>query len=393
MIFSSLFKSTNVNNDIEILVLGRRGVGKTSLLATMLYKINEIADANLVPLDERTKSDIDSAINGMKAMFSSENDIGVETGIGGDAAFVDYNFKLSFVGKSLNKENGNSFKIIFHDHPGGVLLGNDDYSFRKLREDFLRSRVILVLYDAPVLMSIDKTEQASQIIKDNIISLFNGLQEDSKSKLTVLVPTKSEYYIRRNLIEDVNSSLKREFKELYNKLMTLNAEKKDELFKLYIAPVQTVGGLEFSRIESTESEDVHIYYRRTAPGSEFCPQQTDLLLMFCLKYVMKSLFYESVNSLTEREKNIFIKNLKTEFKVRDDKLLKTKLDEWEEDPTLEQFAMLFKYFIGEYSDKETVVNRVCRTNAIYQCRRLFDSALSIDKDYGRNFKNSFVEVI
>lgn len=393
-----------VRANIDVLVLGNRAVGKTSLLATMLYKMDEQLRPNGItfePADGETDKKLKEATSQMKQMFIGEGGAKVGLGIDGTAGFEDYNFQLRFADDSNEKKKElSSFKLIFHDHEGSVLAEGEKggWQYPQLRERFVRSRVIYVLVEAPYLMEFSKRDEIAEIsAKKEILKLFQELGEDCGEKLITVVPTKCEYYLRNNHTAELIDKLQREFKDLIDCVSQINKAGAGKRIRLYVTPVQTVGGLEFSKMEYQEGVGAVPKFRRTMPNSRFDPKQTDLLLLFCMEYLLDCFFGEVAKSISVSNMKTTVEKMR---KQDDEKKLSDSYTVWEgltqNSTDKEKQKTLFRdmlyFFFTEYKDRESVIKSICENETVQKCQKIYSSKRKIDDEFSKQFKQYFTEI-
>lgn len=393
-------KNKPVETDIEVLVLGNRGAGKTSLLATTLNETDrlELNGIDFKPADENTKALLKKSIDGIENMFKSKGRIEVGEGIEGTDGFQDFSFQLKFTDKSWNEAS--RFNIIFHDYAGGILAGGDkDKRYKKLKEYFLRAQIVYILVDTPYLMEAKRKTIGEYSAKDEILALFDDREENAVSvdKMVVIVPTKCEYYLQRDRFSDIEERIQKEFKELFQ----LNKAGEREKYKLCITPVQTVGGLEFCKMEDRDGRQAATY-RRTKPGSQFKPENTDLLLVFCLEYLLGNFFEQMVTQIKPSKRNKIIKSIE---KSDDRRELALYIDEYNETVAKNKksgnknskeqadiFRRMMRSFFSVYGERETIINRICGQYAeIRDCYIIDMQQKELRDKYGKRFKQYFTE--
>ena len=405
MFLKKIFDSDRiVRADIDVLILGNRAVGKTSLLATMLYKMNEKLRPNGITFesaDEETDRKLKESISKIEQMFLVEDSVGVGVGIDGTDRFEDYNFQLKFIDDSNEvKKELSSFKLIFHDHEGSVLAEGEKggWQYQQLHEKFMQSQIIYVLVEAPYLMELSKRDEIAEIsAKKEILKLFQELGENCGEKLIVVVPTKCEYYLRNNRITELLDKLQREFKDLIDYISQINKSGNRKRIRLYVTPIQTVGGLEFARMKYIDGVGSVPDFRRTMPNSRFNPKQTDLLLLFCMEYLLDCFFDEAANGVS-------IKNMKTTVekmrKQDDEKKLSDCYTIWDEliqkgsdqEKQKKLFRDMLYSFFQEYNDRESVIKGISENETVQKCQKLYSSKRKIEDGFSKQFEQYFTEI-
>ncbi len=398
----------NTMTDIDILVLGNRGAGKTSLLATMLYNMNDLLESNGIlfqPADEETDARLKGSIAEIENMFTSKGIVEVGEGIPGTDGFLDYNFNLAFSNELWSKKS--DFSVHFHDYAGSILAnGDQSEQYQILKEYFLKSQIIYILVDTPYLMEATRKTIIEYSAKDEILALFQKLDANGSDKLIVFVPTKCEYYLRSARTQDIADRIQMEFQGILSYIGQINKAEGREKYQLYITPVQTVGGLEFCRIEEREGTQVATF-RRTKPNSQFKPVNTDLLLLFCLNYLFDYLFKQLtlqtepkkmkdvMNNLIKRDEKKVLGSFAEKYqKLLSAKKTKDKKEELEKE-LLENFMHALWAFLSEYSKRGTIIKEICNEQVSFTFNDLytiFSCKKNIQENYEKTFQRQFTQI-
>lgn len=431
--------------DIHVLVLGNRGVGKTSLLATILYKNEMLRSIGIdFTADEDTGQLLDESIKGIENMFNMEDNIKVGGGIEGTTGFQDFRFRLKFTDKSWNEKT--EFHIIFHDYAGGILADGEKekQQYAMLKSYFLASRIVFILIDTPYLMEATGETAGEHNAKDQILTLFqevgamrtdqlltlsqeviemsdgeidqtlkihklfHEICEMGDGKMVAIVPTKCEYYLRNDQIVEVEDKIRREFNKLLSCIKQLNQaesegknkSKNDEKYKLYITPVQTVGGLEFCTMDNEKGELV-ANFRRTRPGSHFEPKNTDLLLLLCLRYVFENLLEYLPTKIEPKRRNKIIKSIEEydggkelEDCIAEYHKLETKNKKNKNDKELaECFRKMLQEFFSKYSNRKTIIDEICgQYDEIKDWHIINSNIKKLESDFESSFRQYFTQL-
>lgn len=399
MFWKKEFKNTET--DIDILVLGNRGSGKTSLLAATLYNMNELLQSNGIifeAADEETSSRLNNSISEIENMFTSKGAVEVGEGIAGTDGFIDYNFRLTFSDESWDMASG--FNIKFHDYAGSILANGDkDKQYEILKEWFLKSQIIYILIDMPYFMEATRKTIVEYSAMDEISALFQRAGADSADKMIAIVPTKCEYYLRNSRALDITNCIRTEFKEIMSYIGKLNKTEGREKYKLYITPVQTVGGLEFSKMENREGKQVALF-RRTKPNSQFKPVNTDLLLLFCMDYLFDCFFKQ----MTAQVKPKTRKNIMEYLSEQDDEnVLSSYSEEYRNyiavkntknnDEAGKIFEDALYVFFSEYGKREIKMKTACKQYGdIRKCYIIHNSKKKLEDNFGKRFRQQFTQL-
>lgn len=265
---------------LRITMLGPRGVGKTSLLASMYNEfdaaVKNIGGLTLVPNTETSKilSERLAELKRQTEIFSSAyNNIGV--GISGTAVSREFLFELGLIAKPME------IKLIFRDFPGGFVISQPQTVM-----DFIHEADVIVLaIDTPALMEQKghwhETVNSPRQITDLIKRALQGLRE---TKLILLAPVKCETYLQSS--KQANDMLAM-VKDKYNPLLSfLKADGLPNQVAAAITPVQTLGTVRFDRIEKTD-EGLKFYFRKISSQSTYAPMYVEEVLRYTLGFSIK----------------------------------------------------------------------------------------------------------
>lgn len=383
----------------HILVLGNRGSGKTSLLATMLYNMDETYNPaggiSLKSNDEKTKNRLAKSVSDMEKMFTSKGELEVGDGIMGTNEFADYNFQLSFTDEETGETLSN-FDIVFHDYAGGVLSKEKSgRQHEKLQELFLKSKVIYILVDTPYLMEVKSKMLEEYSAKKEILELFQMLQDDPTERLLAFVPTKCEFYLRNGRIDEVKKRIQSEFKEIISYIDELN--KKKPRYRVYFTPVQTTGGIEFCRMDK-QDDVVKEIFRRTKPNSRFEPVNTDLLLLLCMDYLFGDFFGYAIQEIPKRSRKRIIKKLgkmdKMEGTDYTQQVKKKKNGKIGSNVTDKELGdALYHFFAENDGNRQSRIEQITKLQNAEKCYKVFEGRRKIrDGQAGEQFEKYFTEI-
>lgn len=265
---------------LKITMLGASGVGKTSLL-TSIYdqfdKIIGVTNLQLIP-DNQSRIILDTRLQELKSLV---DEISLRAGEGnvGDQQPRKFVFNLCQTGKKAS-----SLKLEFQDFPGGYieLPQHRDSVKTYLKE----SGVVLIAIDTPALMEREGRWHEDVNKPETVRKLFTEVYQNLNSpRLVIFVPVKCEKYVKND--RDASELLRR-IREKYSAL--LNFFRADALLDktaVVVTPVQTVGSLEFSRVEKKNNE-YYFYYRKCdSIDDPYQPRDTEQPLRYLLRFLLK----------------------------------------------------------------------------------------------------------
>lgn len=278
-------KKEQVVPEYNVLMLGHRGVGKTSVLAAMQYDFGKVVKKaglsfRCMPGTVKEMRDKFYELENAKDNLEKSNPNHKRPATRHEAL---YSFELS--------ANKSSLALKFTDIPGGMLVDSID----KLREMMTRMNAVLILFDTPELMDgrMGRLNRPSDIPK-----LLERLEfsELSHPKTIVFVPTRCEFWIRQNRLKEVIERLKIEYETALNYLAGIQ-----ELTAVFI-PVETIGNIEFS------------YFAKDGiprfvgvPNRAFHPWNCDAILGYLLRqaFEISRQMYERNSKILDQEMNSY----------------------------------------------------------------------------------------
>lgn len=265
-------------NTLNVTMLGPRGVGKTTLLASMYNEFdNTVVNIGLTLTPSEETSNI---LQQRLAELKQQTEVFSATGgIDGTNTPKDFIFGLGMTGKPPE------LTLKFKDFPGGFIKDHP----KDVKAFLDEADVILLAIDTPALMEAKgiwhEKINSPQMITDLFKHIVQNLDNKTKTKLLIMVPVKCETYIQTDA--EAKKMLMR-LKEGYAPL--LNLLKTDHLLNqiaVVAAPVQTLGSVRFTRIEETEPGEPRFFFRKTSPHALYSPQDVDQILRYTLGFSIK----------------------------------------------------------------------------------------------------------
>lgn len=277
--------------ELQITMLGPSGTGKTTLLTAMYAQFEkDVGAANLeLTPDDDTSARLQDRLTELKhpfdafSLFEAHGNTGVEATneFAGFGSLPSFNFGLG------GKHENPSLQLVFRDYPGRYHNTNAD----KEQKDFVtnvlsKSVAVLISIDAPALMEENGKYHDLLNRPQQIKDLFKRAYKNLDSpRLIIFAPVKCEKYLQD---EKTARELARRVTEGYEGLLEyLNSEKLRYWIASVIAPVQTVGGLIFSRIELDENGTPEFYFRKIRHDAEYRPKDSEQPLRYLLSFLLK----------------------------------------------------------------------------------------------------------
>lgn len=319
------------NTELNIVMVGPRGVGKTSLLAAMHEEFNKTFErANLqtwtsdTPTMQRieeckkTLKNIDCRLKKFVTPTDPEENPFLSKG------FI---FELGSAGKKF-------LKLHFTDPSGEYFYAHaepqqKEYIYKKLNT----CDAIIIPIDSTALMETKLRRATDQKIGDwheekNMPSRITNLLRDAfangqikSPRLVILAPVKSESYVKYERDAD---SLLEHVKIGYSKL--LDFLKSDELIdkvSVVVSPVQTIGNIVFAHHkQDTETGQTKFEYHKSPIDADYAPKDGDQPLRYILLFLINLYLTEKKKALEEEKEKL--ESLKNELSAKSEKYEQTK---------------------------------------------------------------------
>lgn len=284
------------SNAFNITLLGGRGVGKTSLLATIYGEF-----------EKRLSSDcgLQITLNGknilhdkLTELHSALDDEIVHGIMSGDMDKKSYEFEL---GLSLRPPE---LKLIFNDYPGGWLKDDHNDEVR----NFLRSSSVIlwVIDTAALLVKGDKDQsysvQINQVvhIKSVFTTALTDDIPDQAKKLVLFVPIKCESWMQTaDSAMEVCRCIEREYNSVIRAIKS--ADPQAERFAVAITPVFTLGGVLFDRLEIEANNQPRFVFKRRSGQHSYAPQYGEQILAYSFNFILNNLHGSGLKDDLQRE--------------------------------------------------------------------------------------------
>lgn len=275
--------------DINVLMVGGRRAGKSSILAAMdkccSHQLAGVEELSVVRDDECNVS-LALKLTELKRYFSpayvKRNTFVAD--LNPSSVCNKYGFDVTV------KNRGLPYKLSFRDVPGEWYASSEHEA--DIQAAIADSQVFIIAVDTPHLM--EENDKALGYGKyhaefnrvGEITRLFKtAFQNSSQPRMVLFVPLKCEKYFLRNEISqrwnmhNVVETLKKGYEELISFLTQSDVQ---ENCTVAIAPILTLGGAEFDRFD--ENSYVGIY--RYTADPKYAPQYCEQPVLMALLYVI-----------------------------------------------------------------------------------------------------------
>ena len=305
-------------NELNIIMVAPRQIGKTSLLAAMheeFHKTFERANLQTWTEDTRTLQAITDCKQVLKTI-----DPKFQKSVYRNDRLVDPWDDEGFIFELGN--GGRKFMAIRFTDPSGEYFNLNATQIQKdyVKEQLLKCDAVIIPIDATALMEkktgrVNYSEVGTWHEEKNDPERIITLLKDAYAGLTVprlviLAPVKCETYMRtsqdaENLLQHIQIG--------YQKL--LNFLKSDALFgkvAVVVTPVQTVGNVVFAYHKTDDQGFTKFYYNKTEIKAPYAPKDGDQPLRYVLRFLLnlsneakKRQLEQAQKELSELEKSLF----------------------------------------------------------------------------------------
>ncbi|MEY3807491.1 MAG: hypothetical protein RI893_467 [Pseudomonadota bacterium] len=265
------------NIELHITMLGARGAGKTSLLASVYGQFEKHVKDLYLQLTPDFKTS--SVLRDKLGELESALDDLIVSGPTGGGVMQTFNFGIGIPFKTVN------FKLIFRDYPGGWVKDKPTEVISYIK----KSDVIFWAIDTAAL--VENRGRFCEAINsiDTITDFFKRALKElpcDQKKLILLVPIKCEKYMRNTddikklclLIED-------KWSEFLNLIKTNDPS--EERFALAITPVQTLGNVQYAYTDDSDADNPKFVFTRTSKNHPYQPKHVEQVLFYSLAFLVR----------------------------------------------------------------------------------------------------------
>lgn len=259
-------------NKIEIILLGNRGVGKTTLLSVLSHVLQD-NQARFSPLFFRPKGEEFKQLDELWDQLIeklNENYFFTDQ-YAGTPEIIEHDFEYC-------DDKGHSLPCCFVDTPGGLSKAGGDNT--NLPDRVAKAKALICVVDAVDLMEYKENELAKSKCAVAGIQQLLTAAKGEKPLHCLFVLTKCEKYMHSRLKSKNADALARRFTECFSSILTL-----PNLTSYYL-PVETFGCFEFAGIVKESHEGKEIERRKWDKVKlKYSPKN----VCYPLLYVMKEL--------------------------------------------------------------------------------------------------------
>lgn len=269
----------------HVTMLGARGVGKTSILASMYDQFEKSIkdfDLQLTPTNPASSARLSRKLGELKAQAGNAELI---SGLAGTAErqTMVFNVGLQFQDPEA--------RISFHDFPGGWFSGENEEKVQVVERAAQKSQMIVVVIDTPALMEEEgRYNELINIPRQTSDFFKRTLRRTQENTLVLFVPVKCESYIQTPA-EAINVSLaiQASYEDLLYGLSGLSNK-----LAIAIAPIQTLGNVAFSHYDKTQDSSNPLACFQSVAGSQYSPKDVEQLFYYMLAFLLNQGFIKSV---------------------------------------------------------------------------------------------------
>lgn len=276
---------------INIMMIGGRRCGKTSVLAAMqncFEQVMEKSDLTITINDFTTLDVLEEKFREAEDFFRERNKKNrtFVPDVNPSLDIATYSFKIG------NKGKNSEIILNFVDYPG-EFLEKSQYG-EVIFELLKNSRILVIAIDTPHLMEEDQKFDDRRNLEKRVTEMIkrSGFADKDKGPALVLfVPLKCERYRNDNRMGEVTGQVRKSYDSLIKYLQT------SKEINMAITPIFTLGGAAFSRFERDENSEIKINSRSGLPEKAIYyfpdmnkdrpePQYCEQPLLYILSFVI-----------------------------------------------------------------------------------------------------------
>ena len=264
-----------MTQQIDMLMVGPSGVGKTSFLATMYQQIEKVISyLSVNPLGETSDRLIKAYGDLEKVTRAPIHKPIIIEHFAGNQGILTHKFEVKFrkVGK---------FNLNITDIKGGMIDQKNHPDWGPLKDLSTKSHVIFNVVDAAALMELNELENEAFNSPTKIKELLDeSIERQRKSvPIVILVLVKCETYLRKN--NNRKSELMDRFKHRHK--IVLDFLSKRGIPGVVVA-VNTLGCVDFREVIFEENKPKFLFTRNP---NGFTPQFVEIPLIIAISYALE----------------------------------------------------------------------------------------------------------
>jgi hypothetical protein len=318
-------------NELKVIMVAPRGIGKTSLLAAMheeFPKTFERANLQTWVSDTNTMLAIEDCKNTLRNMDCRLQKTVTPTQPKDNPFFTKgFIFEIGSTGRKF-------MKLHFTD-PSGEYFKS---AANQAQKEYINHQLnicdaIIIPIDATALMETKRGRARAEEIgtwheernePSRITQLLKDAFSDSKivsSRLILLAPVKSESYVRNG--QDAERLLEHVKLGYANLLDFLKSDSLVDKISVVVTPVQTIGNVTFAYHKpDIQTGFTKFFYHKTPINAPYAPKDGDQPLRYVLLFLI-NLYLEEKRKILEEEQEK-LQSLKNDFNVKSEQYEKAK---------------------------------------------------------------------
>lgn len=298
---------TGQHIQLKVCMMGPRGVGKTTILTSIFHdsdaKLNK--DGLYFSAIGETALKLEDGYKKLAEIFKEIPDENATPlpGIDASKGVTEFQFKLGLKGDGAHKDKRASVGVTIKDFPG-EFVDETHPEHGQVIQFIKESQVIMLAVDSVHLIEengkYNESRNQSSYMCDKISSILKQL-DSTEHKLILIVPLKCEKYFMQKSMSNLTDKVCTAYKSLIEEIRT---DYKDKI-GLYITPIQTLGGVVFSKFGKDATGTVSI-------GIDNCPNDVqyrffraipDRKPMYMPVYCVQPMYYLVSFALNQYKRN------------------------------------------------------------------------------------------
>lgn len=288
------------NNELNVIMIGPRGVGKSSVLAAMHGEIKDDFNGtgwkfypegnDMIILEQRTET--------LRRLGDEIYRPKKTKGLPPTSKVEEFSFSIT----PLKGKEG--MQLCFQDIPGEFYEppkeDGSPFNWNQVVSGLESALASVIVVDAPYLMEKNGRLHDSANRPGQIDMLFRAVNAE-KRRLVLFVPARCEKYIREGRADEMAQRIRDTYASL---LGFLGQEELKDSVAVALIPVETVGALEFSHFDKEEP-----VFLKKSKTSKYAPKHCEIPLRFILRFLLIGCLEDDTNLFSFIQKSSLLTSL------------------------------------------------------------------------------------
>jgi hypothetical protein len=270
-------RDSKLGRVMDIVMLGPRAVGKTSLLASLYDQFPTVVGDTSLALSAKHAQTRNVLQEYREDLGRFAKGLTRDTGIVGNIGLRQYLLGLGTRGRAAQ------MTLRFTDMPGKLLTEDDSHPDRRTLDSVLPTAgAIFVAVDSPALMERAGVHNEAINKPNHVLEFVRDALAGTGSRLVVIVPLKCEKYAASLAgLRELTAAVKAQYQPMVDAVASAGTPS-----GVVLTTVQTVGSMHFSRFDELPDGSAREVYRLHKLGASYAPRDIDQPLRWMLRFAV-----------------------------------------------------------------------------------------------------------